>query len=186
MTLTLKDINQFINLGNNKYRISRSFSSLKGNIDLSNYNDLQIIIPETVKFIDSYVITDLINTPSHENNNKNIKITFEHKTFEGCTFNIYCFDGIEKFECMTTEAYNTFPKYLTSNTFTVINLNDDKYLKLAEAIKNNRQDILDKLLSIQIIINEIDVDKITNQQILKDELKRTKKINEMLNEIFNL
>ena len=92
--LSLED-NDFINVGLNTYQIPATYTGIEGKYDLSSYDDVTIIIPETIQFFDSLCLTCGLTSPSKSVAKRpKHKIIFKHNSFKDVIFSSLCFDGI--------------------------------------------------------------------------------------------
>ena len=108
--------NKLIKVDQNTWKVPIKYDGLTGMLDLSDYDDLTIIIPESIQFIDSMCITCKANSPSRlKENHRNHKIVLKHTSFKNVKFHLLCFDGITKFEVNKQELIKTLPQGLTGS-----------------------------------------------------------------------
>jgi len=107
--------NRFIRLANNTYQLPNNYHGLTGKLDLSSYDDLTIIVPETYRYFATMCLICSTTSPSKSYQPKH-KIVFNHSTFDNVIFSLFCFDGISTFECHNSLQ---LPKTVSSCPFTI-------------------------------------------------------------------
>ena len=187
-------LKQFIDCGNNKYRIDSCYSQIDGSVDLSDFIDksITIIIPASIKYISSYAITAIINTPTTFMGRENkIAIQFEHKTFDDCEFDVLAFDGISKFLCISEHVRKSFPLNLTSCFFTIANVNlnvnidGDVKKKMCDQINLVEQKLDGFYLYLTDARNAIETNKIHGRKMLSEQFRKILELDTDLNTIMN-
>ena len=185
--ISLED-NHFIKIGLNMYQLPALYTGIEGKYDLSNFDDLIIVIPETIRFFDSLCITCSATSPTMNNIKKpKHKIIFNHNTFENVVFSSLCFDGISIFEVKSDKIAESIPYYISSypRTITVIN-NSELINLLSEESKNKINNLITQLDNIKIMLKcSIDDNNLTLRE-LKNKLIKYDKIETKIMDINKL
>jgi len=182
--------NKLIHLNNNIYQIPSTYQQITGTLDLSKYNDLIILIPETIQFFGSMCITCIDNTPSVSKElHKNHKLIFAHNSINNVVFSLFCFDGISIFEFKNNDIIKQVPDFLSSYPSALISSNQDNYNKtlIKEKINSEVSQIDEQLENIKMIINYWTEENNTDSvKILKCKLIQCQNIKNELMKINNM
>ena len=189
--VSLED-NHFIKIESNIYQIPATYTGIEGKYDLSNYDDLTIIIPETIRFFDSLCLTCSATSPS-----KNIynikqpkhKLIFNHKSFENIIFSSLCFDGISIFEVKSNKNIESIPYYVSSYPRTIIVTDNTPLLNLLfKDLQNKINNLIIQLDNIKTLLkcNENNNDNDLTLKELKNKLIKYDKIENKLIDINKL
>ena len=120
--------NDFIKFGTNVYQISTDYNGIEGKLDLSDYDDLVIIIPETIQYFGTMCITCNSNSPSKSTiYHKHHKLIFNHLSLANVVFELFCFDGITTFEVKTNAIKSQLPNFISSYPYTMITSDNTEY-----------------------------------------------------------
>ena len=160
--------NKFIKIGLNIYQLPAIYTGIEGKYDLSNYDDLTIIIPETIRFFDSLCLTCSATSPSkHNTKQPKHKIVFNHISFNNVKFSSLCFDGIVYFEVKSNEIVKMIPDYVSSYPFTIINSNNNSYFisLLNRDLKHKIDELTMQIDNIKIMLKNCNNDDLTLREL---------------------
>jgi hypothetical protein len=115
--------NMFIYIDDYTYEIPHEYNSLSGHLDLSSYDNLTIIIPDSIHNFDFMCLTCVANTPSI-NANRHHELIFKHQSFENVDFKLCCFDGISNFKFVSKDCIYNFPKQISSYPYSITLMSD--------------------------------------------------------------
>jgi hypothetical protein len=177
--------NHLIQIDEFTYEIPSEYNHISGHLDLSSYDNLTIIIPETIHNFSFMCITCVANTPSI-NNHKQHCLIFKHLSFHDVNFDLCCFDGINNFKFMNQNVISEFPKSVSSYKYSMQlisnngNLNDE----LMRYLENERMNINQMITTLQLSVQHNDNNM--NTKLLKLKIKNYEQARLKLNEVLNL
>ena len=187
--------NQLVRLTSNLYQVPAIYTGIEGKYDLSNYDNITIIIPEIVQYFGSFCLTCFSSSPTKlTNNSNNHKIIFNHNSFNNVEFLPFCFDGIKIFEFNDDNVLNSLPDYVSSYPYSKIRYEDSKLIKISkipniDSFKSLKETLSDKIKTISAEIDNIKIimnyplDTNLSIKAMKYNLIKYDKINDKLRDI---
>ena len=176
--------NNFIYIDDYTYEIPNDYTSISGHLDLSSYDNLTIIIPDSIHYFDFMCLTCVANTPSI-NANRCHEIIFKHQSFENVNFKLCCFDGISNFKFISQDCINDFPKHISSYPYSISLMSNQNLLfDLSNYLQEKKNNINETLNIITMCLQNNE--NINSIKLLKLKIKKYDKIKEKLNDILNL
>ena len=173
--------NHFVKIGLNIYQLPAIYTGIEGKYDLSNYDNLTIIIPETIRFFDSLCLTCSATSPTMNNvKQPKHKIVFNHNSFDNIVFSSLCFDGISIFEVKSNKNIESIPYYVSSYPRTIIVTDNTPLINLlSEESKNKINNLITQIDNIKILLkcsmnnndDDLTLKELKNKLIKYDKIK---------------
>jgi len=192
-TFKFNNLDNLIKITNEIYLIRNVYTELIGELDISNYNNITIIIPETIRSFNCHFINSI-------GKNNNFTIKFEHISFKNCYFESCCFSNVYNFKFNEDKNENKIlilPKYAIDNRYNIIIESDDEIIKskLEEQYLQKLNELQNNLSIIQCFINmsileynkkkQNEKDKMDKDEIINQNQLQNQNINQNINQLQN-